>query len=298
MVVFLPTPTQVLRPSVTGATEFDIRDRETISATYAIPGRPGFGQVLEGWSVNLVTIIQSGLPWGVSDTSTDFAGTGDITNTWDFLSASSIGALGNPKDFEAIRNYIGVPLPPSGAAGIPWYPGANQTITCVVTGGLCTAVGQKVAGSTQTSAGGVCYQQANAIGPLAVASLANLGCYALGNSVLIPPAYGSYGTLAFRSPFRDAGYYNMDFSFTKVFRFKERFTAQFRGEIFNILNHPDFVNPAGGPGGGGASLNPTKAGSTGSGLALVSNTPDIASSNPVLGSGGPRAIQIGLKLGF
>ena len=53
----------------------------------------------------------------------------------------------------------------------------------------------------------------------------------------------------------------------------------------------------GGPGGGGASLDPSGAG-TSTGLGYVSNTPDVASSNPVLGSGGPRAIQLGLKLIF
>jgi hypothetical protein len=90
----------------------------------------------------------------------------------------------------------------------------------------------------------------------------------------------------------------VDASVTKSFKFKERLTAQFRAEFFNILNHPDFVNPAGGPGGGGASLNPSRAGSTMAGLAYVSNTPDVASSNPVLGSGGARAIQLGLKLIF
>lgn len=287
-----------LKSQCYGPTEFDIRNRVTISGTYAIPGRSGFGQLLEGWSINAVAIIQSGLPWGIADLSNDFAGTGDVNNTWDFLSANTIGALGNPNDFKAVRNFLSVPLPPSGAPGIPWYPGANQKITCAAVGGLCTSVGQKVTGSTQTSPGGICYQQSNALGPLAVASLANNGCYAQGNSVLIPAAYGSYGTLQLRGPWRDNGYSNVDFSFTKTFKFKERFTAQFRGEFFNIFNWTHFVNPAGGPGGGGASLDPSTAGSTGNGLGYVTNTPDIAGSNPVLGSGGPRAIQLGLKLAF
>lgn len=263
-----------------GPTEFDIRNRETFSATYAIPGKAGYGQILQGWSVNAVAIVQSGLPWGIADATTDFSGTGDVATaqplTWDFLSASNVGAGGNPSDFAAIRNYLNVPLPPSGAPGIPWYPG----------------------GTGQAAPGGSCYKQSSAMGPLALASLANLGCYALGNSVLVPPAYGSYGTLQLRGPFRDGGYYNIDFSVTKTFKFKERYSAQFRAEFFNVLNHVDFVNPQGGPGGGGATLDPSQAGSSGAGLAYVTNTPDIASSNPVLGSGGPRAIQLGLKLGF
>ena len=36
----------------------------------------------------------------------------------------------------------------------------------------------------------------------------------------------------------------------------------------------------------------------GTGLAWVSNTPDQAGSNPVLGSGGARDMQLGLKLIF
>jgi hypothetical protein len=248
-----------------GPTEFDIRNRETVSGTYAIPGPKGFGQVLSGWSVNVVAIVQSGLPWGISDSTTDFPGNGDSStapsNQWNFY--------GNPNDFTATRNYQSVPLSANGSPGIPYFAGTSNA---------------------------ACMAQATANGPLAVASLTNLGCYALGSSVLIPPAYGSFGTTA-RGMWRDGGFYNMDASVTKSFKFKERLTAQFRAEFFNILNHPDFVNPAGGPGGGGASLNPSRAGTT-TGLAYVTNTPDVASSNPVLGSGGARAIQLGLKLIF
>ena len=39
----------------------------------------------------------------------------------------------------------------------------------------------------------MCNQKAAAMGPLATASLDVLGCYALGNSVLVPPPYGGYG---------------------------------------------------------------------------------------------------------
>jgi len=85
---------------------------------------------------------------------------------------------------------------------------------------------------------------------------------------------------------------------TKAFKFKERLTAQFRGEFFNVLNRPEFTNPSGAIGGGGGSLNPSRAGSAANGLGYVTTTPDQAGSNPVLGSGGSRAIQLGLKLIF
>ena len=48
-----------------------------------------------------------------------------------------------------------------------------------------------------------------------MASLTNLGCYANGSSILIPPAYGSYGT-AGANIFRGMPYYNVDLSITKV----------------------------------------------------------------------------------
>ncbi len=51
--------------------------------------------------------------------------------------------------------------------------------------------------------------------PLAVAALTNLGCHANGSSILIPPAYGSSGTLG-RNVFRSMPYYNWDLSVTKA----------------------------------------------------------------------------------
>jgi len=116
--------------------------------------------------------------------------------------------------------------------------------------------------------------------------------------VLIPAAYGSFGTMP-RNPWRDQGFRNWDFSVTKAFKFNERFSAQFRVEFFNLLNHVNFVNPFGGPGGAGTpnDINPSRAFSS-TGLGYVLNTPDAASSNPILGSGGNRDMQLGLKLIF
>jgi hypothetical protein len=262
--------TRSIHAQLYGPSAFDIKHRGTISGTYNLPGKSGFGQVLQGWSINAVAIIQSGLPWGISDATTDFAGTGELTGNsaanqggqWDFF--------GNPADFLAIHDYAGVtPGTKGGTPGIPYFPNTTNA---------------------------TCLAKSTAMGPLAIASLTNLGCYALGSSVLVPPAYGSYGTTS-RGMWRDHGFRNVDVSVTKSFKFKERLTAQFRAEVFNALNHPDFVNPQGGPGGGGASIDPSGAGTT-TGLGYVSNTPDIASSNPVLGSGGPRAIQAGMKLIF
>ena len=124
---------------------------------------------------------------------------------------------------------------------------------------------------------------------LALASLANAGCYASGNSVLTPPPYGQNGTVG-RNIFRNPNFRTWDMSVTKDFKIKERMTAQFRAEFFNILNHPVF----GQVDSGHLQANDPSAGS----LGLANNTPDAAAGNPVLGTGSNRDVQLGLKLIF
>jgi hypothetical protein len=122
-----------------------------------------------------------------------------------------------------------------------------------------------------------------------------LGCYANGSSVLIPPAFGTLGNSG-RDNFRGFPFYEWDLSITKEFKFRERLTAQFRAEAFNILNRVNFSNVFGGPGGDNTYTDPTAG--AGASFGFRPQTPDITSSNPTLGQGGPRALQLGLKLIF
>ncbi|MFL6208791.1 MAG: carboxypeptidase regulatory-like domain-containing protein [Pyrinomonadaceae bacterium] len=55
------------------------------------------------------------------------------------------------------------------------------------------------------------------------------------------PAPGKNG--AGRNIFTAPGYWNLDLSFIKVFQVTERTRVQFRTEMFNALNHPNFDNP-------------------------------------------------------
>jgi hypothetical protein len=135
-----------------------------------------------------------------------------------------------------------------------------------------------------------CTNAAAAIG--AGASLLAYGCYNQGNSVMIPPPIGTFGTMG-RNVLRDLGYRNMDLSVVKLFKFKERLTAQFRAEFFNVLNHPNFMNPA--ANGTAFTYNDPSAHAQ---FGCACNTPDVAALNPVLGTGGNRAIQLGLMLLF
>jgi Carboxypeptidase regulatory-like domain/TonB dependent receptor len=260
-----------IRQQLYANTDFDIRHRFTLSLDYQIPGRKGFGQLLEGWSVNSIVIVTSGLPWGLSDGSNDFSGTNVIGTN-----AQSVGEqwnfYGNPSDFTPVHGW-------SDTNG-GWQSGTG--------GGLPFFAGGGPQGGETANA--TCNTKAAAIGPLAQASLSNLGCYAVGNSVLIPSAWGSYGNTK-PNIWRDAGFKNVDFSVTKLFTIKERFKAEARVEIFNILNHVNFSNPSGGP--GGAIQDPTNQP-----FGFIGLTPDTYSSNPQLGSGGERAMQLGLKLSW
>jgi hypothetical protein len=66
--------------------------------------------------------------------------------------------------------------------------------------------------------------------------------------------------------------------------------AQFRAEFFNFFNWANFAIPAALSAGVDPSAN--------SQFGCACATPDVQGNNPVLGSGGPRHIQFGLKLSF
>src|SRR5208282_1673769 len=243
--------------------DFDVRNRFTLSATYAIPGKKGYGQSLEGWEINTIVTLQSPQFWGPMDEGTDAAGIGPLpvsppANTpirWSFY--------GTPSDFK------------SGPNGIPYFGGNNSPVN-PSSNSACNAQALAVDGGNPGAS---------------TESLAFFGCYAAGKSIMIPPPLGQFGNMG-RNTFPDSGFRDLDLSVAKNWHFGERLRAQFRAEFFNILNHPNFANPYGGQNGFG--LNDPSAPGFGCGCA----TPDVAAANPVIGSGGSRAVQLGLKLIF
>ena len=233
--------------------DFDIRQRLTASITYAFPSKKGYAQLMEGWEINSIVTIDSPQPWGTIDLGTNIAGTGSLATSPPSFGPDRWNFYGNTNDFKA------------GPTPIPHYNFTDPNIP-------------------QS-----CLTNAAAIG--ATSALQAFGCYAKGNSVLIPPAFGTFGTSG-RNIFPDAGFRNWDFSVAKKFHFGERVNAQFRAEFFNILNHPNFANPYGGQNGYGQN-DPSVPG-----FGCSCATPDVAAANPVIGSGGSRAIQLGLKFIF
>ena len=137
------------------------------------------------------------------------------------------------------------------------------------------------------------------VGPTSIPSLSGAAamaacggatlCYVEGGSYLALPAQNTFGD-AGRNIFRGRGLKDWDLSITKDWSFRELLKAEFRAEFFNVLNHPNFATP----GVNGAGFNNP----SGSQFGCTCETPDTAASNPVLGSGGSRAMQLGLKLIF
>ncbi len=70
----LPQDSANGRTAEYGNSDFDIRNRFTLSFTYAVPGRKSFAQMLEGWELNSIITLQSAQPWGPIDMRTDSCG--------------------------------------------------------------------------------------------------------------------------------------------------------------------------------------------------------------------------------
>ncbi len=106
----------------------------------------------------------------------------------------------------------------------------------------------------------------------------------VGNSVMVPPAQGTFGTMN-RYELYGKGFSEWDLSIIKGWKLTERLTTQFRAEIYNVINSTEYNLPQ-------TSLNSPS--SLGESLA----TPDVGNNSPVIGTGGPRKIQLGLKFLF
>jgi len=257
-----------------GASVSDIRNRFTISPNYLLPGKKAPGQMLEGWSVSGLITAQSGLPWYPSDNNTnDLQGTGEFQNTanqtWNYVGPKSTFTTG-PSPFPCYG-------PLSGCTTFANTPAA------VMSECQAAAVAPYAPGSQNAA--------------LALAAFNNFGCYVVNGGTLVPgggiltaPAYGTLGDAGVNI-FRGPNYINVDMSVAKIWKFKERYSAQFRAEFFNLFNRTLYAPTP-------TSTNPA-SGFTGQ-FGCSCSTPDTNSQNPnpVLGSGGPRHIQFALKLSF
>ena len=223
-----------------GNGDYDIRHRFTASATYDLPSRRAWGQMLEGWQVTSIVQWQTGEPILLYDDSNDLSLTGEGSNA----SNERWNIKGDPGNLKW-----------SAQNPIPFLDQSDP---------ICQSVA--------TTPG---LQESLAI---------TEGCYAQNGTVLYPMALGTFGNMG-RNIFRGPGFVNWDASVSKIWRLGERFKLQMRGEMFNAANHANFAG-----GSVGSDLSSPDS------LGRASATPDVQASNPVIGSGGSRHIQLGAKV--
>ena len=106
--------------------------------------------------------------------------------------------------------------------------------------------------------------------------------------------FGSLGRNALRGP----GYHNVDFSIFKDTNITEKLRIQLRAEIFNIFNHPNFSNPLLPSFAADMTSSVDPVTGRGTGFLPITVTPDVGIGNPFMGGGGPRNIQLAMKLIF
>ncbi len=102
---------------------------------------------------------------------------------------------------------------------------------------------------------------------------------------------GRQGTLG-RNVLRGFPVSQIDLALRRQFNFTERFNLQLRAEAFNLFNHPNFGNPNGFFGSGTFGVSTSMLGrslGTGGGTGGLS---------PQYQIGGPRSIQLAIKLNF
>ena len=258
-----------------GNSQFDIRNRFTLTGTYFVPGKKSKGQMLEGWEINSSLNLSSALPYNPFDTTSDISGTGEADDRWDLV--------GNPHDFWGY----------GGLTPIPCY---GITASSFGSANGCTTVAAGPAGNPTANMPAACIAAASNLpgnpsvsGSSGLASLAKFGCYMSGSSVIVPPAQGTFGTMS-RYELRGQPFRQWDLSVNKNWKINERLNTQFRAEFFNVLNLRNFNVPVPATN----NDNPNAPGTFGS----SAGTPDVVVNSPVIGSGSPRKIQFGLKLIF
>jgi hypothetical protein len=122
--------------------------------------------------------------------------------------------------------------------------------------------------------------------PVWIANSAAPGGKTLNADAFTPAPPGTQGNEG-RNNIEGFGLTQVDLSLGRKFSLTDRFVLEFRTDAFNLLNHPNFTNP----------------------LAYVDSLPDYLSSqsmlnhglgglNPLFQSGGPRSLQLSLKLNF
>ncbi len=253
-------------------------NRVTLTGTWALPSHKAPAQLLSGWTLNTVVEILTGVPYNASDTKDDISGTGENQDRWTLV--------GNSKDF----NWGSTPNP----GGFPCYGIAGSTFASATNCQMVTPANlpaQCVSAASSeptnpnvpaTAATGLPAGATSTTTNTGLYSLYKYGCYMNNSSVIVPPAQGTYGNMA-RDELIGPGMSEWDMSLTKNWTIKERYTAQFRVEGFNVTNTTQFAVPQ-------ANLSSPST--------FGRSTATINAGGIAISSGAPRQIQLGLRLTF
>jgi hypothetical protein len=124
-------------------------------------------------------------------------------------------------------------------------------------------------------------QTADQVAPIQILHGINTGNQWFSTSSLAQPTGVRFGSTG-RNVLSGPGLFGLNLSLAKNFRFTERYNLEMRAETFNFTNTPQFSNPQG-------SM-------TNSSFGYVTGT--LGSGTGVNGTGGGRAVQLGVKLSF
>jgi hypothetical protein len=125
--------------------------------------------------------------------------------------------------------------------------------------------------------------------PLYIADSTVAGGRRINRAAFSTPSGNRQGTLS-RNALRGFPLSQLDMSLRRQFNFSERLNLQFRVDAFNILNTPNFANPEG-------RLNNTNFGVSTQVLGRSLGSGGVGLS-PLYQIGGPRSLQLALKLNF
>lgn len=195
--------------SAYGPASFDRTHVLTVSYVYQVPDvvkSDGFlKQIVNGWGINGITVVETGQPYSVYDFSGSIAsqyfGAGD-----DFITNPLLAIPGGSVKSVQLQGTTGLnpnqPVLNGGAFGILVNaPGTNGTPPC---------------------------------GPTTDENTANAAC---------DFSETGFASGIGRNPFRGPFQSRFDFGVFKTFKLSERFTLRYDAQFFNIFNHPSFDAP-------------------------------------------------------
>ena len=149
-----------------------------------------------------------------------------------------------------------------------------------------------IIGSFVVAAGTAIYPRPNVVPgqPFELFGSQYAGGKIFNKAAFTPAPSGQQGDFG-RNVLRGFGATQADVAFQRQFRFTEQLNLRFRAEFFNIFNHPNFGPP-------NNNLTDPLFGHSTQTLASSLSGPDGAGFNPLYQIGGPRSIQLALKLEF